>query len=100
MEIIKLAPGEMAPDETDCIKINETPDGAFTLVASALMACGDGDDSESVALVSSDPYPTYEAAEDAGLAWAQEHCVAKLYIETDGGPEPVRTPRASVAPAA
>lgn len=93
MEIIKLAPGTMAPDETDCIKINETAEGTFTLVASALMACGEGDDPESVALVGSDPYPSYRAAEDAGLAWAEAHCVATIYIETGGEPEPVRPAR-------
>lgn len=54
MEIIRLAPGVMAAEDTDCIKINETPDGRFSLVASALMDCGDGDNLESVALVSSE----------------------------------------------
>ena len=89
MEIIKLAPGEMAPDDTDCIKINQTPTGMFSLVASALMRCGDSDNLESVALVSSDPYPSYDAAEAAGLAWAETHCVATIYVETGGEPEPV-----------
>ena len=90
MEIIKLAPGEMAAEDTDCIKINETPDGRFSLVASALMECGDADNLESVALVSSEPYSSYEDAEAAGLAWADSHCVATVYIETGGNPEPVR----------
>jgi hypothetical protein len=87
MEIIKLPPGEMAPDDTDCIKIDGTRTGDFTLVASALMACGDGDDDESVALVGSDPYSSYDEAEAAGLAWAEAHCVATVYIETDGETE-------------
>ena len=90
MEILKLAPGVMASEDTDCIKINETPDGKFTLVASALMDCGDGENAESVALVSSDPYASYDEAEAAGLAWAEAHCVAKIYIETGGDPEPIR----------
>ena len=93
MEIIRLAPGVLADADTDCIKINETADGQFTLVASALMACGDGELEESVALVSSDPYPSYEAAEEAGLAWAASNCVETLYVETGGGAEPVRKPR-------
>lgn len=91
MEIIKLPPGTLASPDTDCIKINEAPDGGFSLVASALMDCGDGDSPESVALVASDRYPTYAAAEAAGLAWADAHCVGTLYIETGGGAEPVRT---------
>ena len=89
MEIIKLAPGVLADENTDCIKINETASGKYSLVASALMACGDGDNFESVALVASDPYPSYEAAEEAGLAWAAAHCVATIYVETGGNPEPV-----------
>jgi hypothetical protein len=90
MEIIKLEPGALAADDTDCIKINETADGSFSLVASALMDCGDGDNPEPVALVSSEPYPSYEDAEAAGLAWAEGHCVAKIFIETGGDQEPVR----------
>jgi hypothetical protein len=91
MEIIKLAPGVLADEDTDCIKINETTEGNYSLVASALMACGDGDNPESVALVASDPYHTYDAAEEAGLAWAEAHCVATIYVETGGSSEPVRT---------
>jgi hypothetical protein len=90
MEIIKLPPGELASDDTDCIKINALPDGGFSLVASALMACGDGDELESVALVGSEPYASYEDAEAAGLAWAEAHCVATIHVETGGSPEPVR----------
>ena len=88
MDIIKLPAGEMAPPDTDCIKINRTAAGDYTLVASALMVCGDGDDAESVALVGSEPYPSYEKAEGAGLAWAEAHCVGTIYIETGGGSEP------------
>lgn len=87
MEVIRLPDGEMAPAETDCIKINEMTSGDFTLVASALNACDD-DEVESVSLVSSQPYPSYEAAEAAGLAWAEALCVGTIYIETGGGAEP------------
>lgn len=90
MEIIKLPPGETAPADTDCIKINATPAGGYSLVASALMVCGDGDDAESVALVGSDPYPSFDDAEAAGLAWAEAHCVATIYVETGGGAEPTK----------
>ena len=90
MEIIKLPFGELADEDTDCIKINETEGGMFSLVASALMECGEGDDPESVALVSSDPYRSYDDAEAAGLAWAEAHCVSTVYVETGGSAEPVR----------
>lgn len=91
MKIIKLKPGETAPADTDCIKINETAGGKFTLVASALTQCAEDDNSESVALVGSDPYPSFEDAEAAGLAWANELCVETLYIETGGEPEPTKS---------
>lgn len=87
MEIIRLPHGQMAPVETDCIKITETVDGQFTLVASALSDCT-ADNPESNALIAGEPYPTHEAAEAAGLAWAEEHCVATIYVETGGEPEP------------
>lgn len=82
MQITKLPPGEMASEDTDCIKIDRAADGSYTLVASALLACGDADEAESVALIAGDPYDSYEAAEAAGLAWAANHCVEHVYIET------------------
>lgn len=91
MEIVRMPRGEMASEDTDCIKINEIGDGQFSLVASALMACGDGAELESVAMVGSNPYPSYDAAEAAGLAWAEAHCVERIYVETGGNSEPVMT---------
>jgi Cys-tRNA synthase (O-phospho-L-seryl-tRNA:Cys-tRNA synthase) len=86
MEIVKLPPGTMAPADTDCIKIDAAPDGQFTLVASALTACGE--EADSVALVGSAAYSSYAAAEAAGLAWAEAQCVATVYVETGDSPEP------------
>lgn len=90
MEIIKLPSGEMAPPDTDCIKINRAENGGYSLVASALMRCGDGDSLDSVALVGSDPYASYDEAEAAGLAWAEDQCVETIYVETGGEPESAR----------
>lgn len=69
MEIIKLESDVTASEDTDCIKINKTADGRYSLVASAFIRCGNGDELESVALVASETYPSYDAAEAAGLAW-------------------------------
>ena len=88
MEIIKLSRGEMAAEDTDCIKINELADGTFSLVASALVR-GEGGADESAALVSGDPYPTFDAAEAAGLAWASAQGVVKIFVETGGSAEPI-----------
>lgn len=91
MKIVRMAFGDMAGPDTDCIKINEARGGGFTLVGSALAVCEDNETYESVALVASEPYPSYEAAEAAGLAWAAEQCVATIHVETGGGSEPVVT---------
>lgn len=90
MDVIRLARGERAGIDTDCIKINEAVGGQFTLVGSALAMCEGDDVPVSVALVASNLYPNYEAAESAGLAWAAEQCVTTIHVETGDGPEPVR----------
>jgi hypothetical protein len=80
LDIIKLPFGEQAPNEGDCISIIERTDGRFDLNATALLACGDTDEAESVSMIGGDSYPTYEEAEAAGLAWADGHCVEKLFV--------------------
>lgn len=83
MEIKKLPFGEIAPEDTDCIKITALPDGRFALVTSALLQCDGDDEAESEAVISSEEYDSYEEAEQAGLAWAEGHCVALVYVEAD-----------------
>lgn len=83
MEIIKLPPGQQAPKESDCISVDRRSDGQFELNTSALSNCGDTDEAESVSAIGSQPYPSYEAAEAAGLAIAAEQCVATVYISRD-----------------
>ncbi|MDB5694907.1 MAG: hypothetical protein JWN21_450 [Sphingomonas bacterium] len=80
MEIIKLPAGETAPKESDCISVEEQADGTFELNTSALSACDPADDEESMAVIGSEPYPSYAAAEAAGLAIAAEQCVETVYI--------------------
>lgn len=79
MEIIRLPQGQQAPDEVDCITVEQRDDGRFELTGTALIACGDGNEVESVALTGI-LYDSYEAAEDAGLAWAAQQCVEELYV--------------------
>ncbi len=76
MKIEKLATGETAPPDSDCILIEEGRDGKFRLNAAAL------DRDESVAVVGGGPYASYDEAEAAGLAWADGHGVETLYVET------------------
>jgi hypothetical protein len=82
MDIIKLPAGERARDDVDCVHIAKTDAGKYLINCSALLACGDGDEVESVALIGSDPYDSYEDAEAAGLAWAADQCVEQLYVTT------------------
>lgn len=88
MEIVRLPAGEMAREDTDCVHIERTPEGKFAINCSALLTCGDGDGAESVALIGSEPYDSFESAEAAGLAWASDQCVDVLYVSTsaDAGP--------------
>jgi hypothetical protein len=80
MKIIKMPDGEKAPVESDCISIVELADGRFSLNGSALLVCGDTEQTESVAMIGSDTYASYDDAEAAGMAWASDHCVDTLYI--------------------
>jgi hypothetical protein len=80
MEIARLPSGEVAPGDVDCISVVQLEDGRFELTGAALIACGDGDEVESVALIGLPPFNTREAAEDAGLAWAAEQCVERIYV--------------------
>lgn len=80
MEIIELPWGIHAPRECDCIDLKETGDGRFLLETSTLDACPDGEEGESSSVIASEPYPSYEAAEAAGLAIAAEQCVETIYI--------------------
>ena len=83
MEIVKLPVGEQAPEDSDCIGLRHLPDGKVRLEASALVCRGDSELAESIALVDGDAYDSMEEAEDAGMAWANEHGVERLYVSID-----------------
>lgn len=76
MEIVRLPVGEGAPRDSDCISIEEQPDGSFGLTGSLLS------DEGSVAIVSPIICPTREAAEEQGLSWAAGCDVPRLYVST------------------
>ena len=81
MDVINLPQGERAAEDVDCIHVERTPTGRFQLTGSALVNCDDGSDSaESIALIGDPSYASAEEAEAAGLAWAQQQCVATLYV--------------------
>lgn len=82
MDIIKLPFGEYAPEESDCISVEELADGRYTLNTSTLGACRPEDEAESASVIGGAPYDSYDAAEAAGLAIAAEQCVDTVYIST------------------
>jgi len=80
MQIIKLPVGEQAPVDTDCIRVEEQPGPSFRLTASAL--CTGSDDGDSVSIVESTLFDTFEQAEAAGMAWAEDVGVTHLHVVT------------------
>ncbi|MDB5670418.1 MAG: hypothetical protein JWO25_1377 [Alphaproteobacteria bacterium] len=89
MEIVKLPKGQHATAASDCISVQELSDGHYVLNGSVLASCGDMETAESVALIGGDPYDSYEAAEAAGLAWANEHCAETVYVARSDGTKPL-----------
>lgn len=79
MEIIKLRLGQRPADDTDCVKIEETTDGRFTLTGTALCQQSD-EDSESVSLVDTATFESMSEAEQAGLVWANAQGVQVLCV--------------------
>jgi hypothetical protein len=82
METIKLAEGEQAPQDADCIRVQSGSDGQYKLIAAVLQDLGDEADVESVSMIRGQPYASQADAEAAGMAWAADHGVSVLYIET------------------
>lgn len=80
MEIIRLPVGKQAAVDADCIRIGEQPGGAYKLTASAL--CTEVDEGESVSIVGTPLFGTVEEAEAAGVAWATNVGVERLFVST------------------
>jgi len=89
VEVVQLPAGFAAAAEADCIQIQQSADGAFLLGGTILSG---GDNAESVTLISCEPYPTYEAAEAAGLAWADACGVTVLHVSRSFGTGPLPDP--------
>ena len=83
MRIERLPAGERAAEDVDCIHVEAGAGGKFYLTGSTLKRDSDPEDPDSEAIVSSEPYDSAEAAEDAGVAWASGHGVELLYVSRD-----------------
>lgn len=80
MEIVRLPLGEQASVDADCIRIEEQPGATYKLTTSAL--CVGADDGESVSIVNGPAFETVEQAEAAGVAWAANVGVERLFVST------------------
>ncbi len=80
MKVVRLPVGEQAPVDADCIRIEQADEAVFKLTASAL--CVDAVEGESVSIVDSPKFETAEKAEAAGLVWAANVGVEKLFVST------------------
>ena len=78
MEVIRLPVGKQAPVDADCIRVEQVSQSAFRLTASAM--CAGSDESESVTVIEAPSFNSAEEAEAAGLAWAAEVGVERLFV--------------------
>jgi hypothetical protein len=78
MEIVRLKPGERAPDDSDRVTVNSLPSGkhGFTGVTATRE-----ERPAAVYAGSENALPSYNEAEEAGIAWAEQHEIAILYVE-------------------
>lgn len=78
MDITRLPVGDVAPSDADCVRIEQEPDGTYSLTASAL--CGGNGQNDSVSIVAGLPFASLEQAEEAGIAWANDVGAEQLFI--------------------
>ncbi|MEA3052780.1 MAG: hypothetical protein QOG72_1683 [Sphingomonadales bacterium] len=78
MKIIRLKPGERAPDESDRIVINALPTGRYG--ASGITATRERRPA-AVCMVTENSLASDGEAEAAGIRWAAQHPIEVLYVE-------------------
>jgi hypothetical protein len=80
MEVIRLPVGEQASVDVDCIRLEELAGSTYKLTGTAL--CVGSDDGDSVSIVDGPVFETIEQAEAAGMAWATDVGVERLFVST------------------
>lgn len=80
MDIVRLPIGQQAEVDVDCIRIEEQPGATYKLTASAL--CTEAEDPDSVSIVGNASFNTVADAETAGIAWATDVGVERLFVST------------------
>jgi len=89
MDVVRLPLSEQANVEDDCIRLEQQPDRRWRLTATAL--CTASDEGESASIVGGALFDTVKEAEEAGLAWAEDVGVARLFISTGTISQPLET---------
>jgi hypothetical protein len=80
VEITRLPTGKQASVDVDCIRVEEVPGSTYKLTGTAL--CIGSDDGDSVSIVDGPMFETHEQAEAAGIAWAADVGVERLFVST------------------
>jgi hypothetical protein len=89
MEVIRLPESKQANVEDDCIRLEEQPDNRWRLTATAL--CTASDEGESASIIGGLVFTSLEEAEKAGLAWAEDVGVERLFISIGTISQPLET---------
>jgi len=87
MEIVRLPVGEQPPVDVDCIRVEELPGSTYKLTGTAL--CVGSDDGDSVSIVDGPAFKTVEQAEAAGISWATDVGVERLFVSTGTVDQPL-----------
>lgn len=77
MKIVRLKPGERAPDHTDRIVIDLHRDGRYGV--SGIATTRDGD--AGVFTIAENTFPSVSEAEAAGIRWAMRQPISVLHVE-------------------
>lgn len=78
MEIVRLGPGERAPDNSDRITINSLPNGRHGVSGVTVDRATRG---AAVHMITENSMPSADEAEAAGIRWAMQQPIDVLFVE-------------------
>ncbi|HEX8363759.1 MAG TPA: hypothetical protein VF603_00570 [Allosphingosinicella sp.] len=82
MQILRLRRGERAPDAADRVTINALPNGKYGFMGVTETRAEYPARSLPIYAVAPNEWLSYEEAEAAAMAWAKDHAIEILYVET------------------
>ncbi|HEX8573066.1 MAG TPA: hypothetical protein VF759_09970 [Allosphingosinicella sp.] len=78
MKIVRLKPGERAPDDSDRIIVNSLPNGRHGVTG---VTANRRSRPEAVTMITPNALASDGEAEAAGIRWAMQHPIDVLYVE-------------------